>query len=89
MATVSCSRFRTRLSEHLALSRREPVTISNSGVHRRAALVSADFDDRALDALDDEPCAPPARTPERELHDETNRFLGFFRAPAAPAATMP
>ncbi|GAA1326883.1 MULTISPECIES: type II toxin-antitoxin system Phd/YefM family antitoxin [Brachybacterium] len=78
MATVSCSRFRTRLSEHLELSRREPVTISSRGVRRRAVLVSADFYDRALAALGDEPYAPPARTPEQELRDETDRYLGFF-----------
>lgn len=75
MVNVSTTDIRRRLSEYLELSRREPITISSRGVRRRAVLVSADFYDRALDALGDHSYAPPARTPEQELADELSFFF--------------
>lgn len=75
MATVSSARFRAQLSEHVEQAQREPVFLMSRGVRRRAVLVSAHFYDRAVEALGDAPYAPPPRTPEQEIMEETMRFI--------------
>lgn len=53
MVTVTQSQFRAQQSECLALAQREPVEITSRGAKRRAVVVSPDFYERALQALED------------------------------------
>lgn len=53
MTTVTLSQFRERQSDYIATAQREPVEITSRGVGRRAVVVSPDFFDRAIEALED------------------------------------
>lgn len=75
---VTASEFRTRLSELLELSHRQPVTVMSRGARARGVLVSADFFDRACSALGDEPYARPPRTRLEEIMAENRQFLEFL-----------
>ena len=75
---VTASEFRTRLSELLELSHRQPVTVMSRGARARGVLVSADFFDRACTALGDEPYARPPRTRLEEIMAENRQFLEFL-----------
>ena len=75
---VTASEFRTRLSELLELSHRQPVTVMSRGARVRGVLVSADFFDRACTALGDEPYARPPRTRLEEIMAENRQFLEFL-----------
>lgn len=75
---VTASEFRTRLSELLELSHRQPVTVMSRGARARGVLVSADFFDRACTALGDEPYARPPRTRLEEIMAENSQFLEFL-----------
>ena len=75
---VTASEFRTRLSELLELSHRQPVTVMSRGALARGVLVSADFFDRACSALGDEPYARPPRTRLEEIMAENRQFLEFL-----------
>lgn len=54
MTSITLSQFRARQSEYIAAAQREPVEITSRGVGRRAVVVSPDFFDRALEALEDQ-----------------------------------
>lgn len=54
MSSVTLSQFRAQQAEYIARAQREPVEITSRGVGRRAVLVSPDFFDRALKALEDQ-----------------------------------
>lgn len=54
MTSVTLSEFRARQSDYIAAAQREPVEIMSRGVGRRAVVVSPDFFDRALEALEDQ-----------------------------------
>lgn len=75
---VTASEFRTRLSELLELSHRQPVTVMSRGARARGVLVSADFFDRACTALGYEPYARPPRTRLEEIMAENSQFLEFL-----------
>lgn len=51
--TVTLSQFRSEQSHYLDAAQREPVTILSRGPRRRAVVVSPDFYDRAVQALED------------------------------------
>lgn len=53
MASVTLSEFRNRQSEYIAAAQREPVEITSRGAVRRAVVVSPEFFDRAVEALED------------------------------------
>ncbi|HET8926348.1 MAG TPA: type II toxin-antitoxin system Phd/YefM family antitoxin [Microbacterium sp.] len=54
MTSITLSEFRARQSDYIAAAQREPVEITSRGVGRRAVVVSPDFFDRAVDALEDQ-----------------------------------
>lgn len=54
MASITLSEFRARQSDYIAAAQREPVEITSRGVGRRAVVVSPEFFDRALDAIEDQ-----------------------------------
>ena len=54
MASITLSQFRAQQSEYIAAAQREPVEIMSRGVGRRAVVVSPEFFDRALEALEDQ-----------------------------------
>ncbi len=54
MASITLSEFRARQSDYIAAAQREPIEIMSRGVGRRAVVVSPDFFDRALKALEDQ-----------------------------------
>lgn len=51
--TVTPSEFRQEQSHFLEIAQREPVAILSRGTRRRAVVVSPDFYDRAVQALED------------------------------------
>jgi len=54
MTSITLSQFRSQQAEFIAAAQREPVEITSRGVGRRAVVVSPDFFDRALEALEDQ-----------------------------------
>ncbi|MGO1543152.1 MAG: type II toxin-antitoxin system prevent-host-death family antitoxin [Gulosibacter sp.] len=54
ITSITLSQFRARQSDYIAAAQREPVEITSRGVGRRAVLVSPEFFDRALEALEDQ-----------------------------------
>ena len=50
---VTTSEFRNEQSRYLDAAQREPVSILSRGARRRAVVVSPDFFDRAIEALED------------------------------------
>ncbi len=53
MNSASASQFRADQGAYLDLAQREPVVITSRGKRRRAVLVSPEFFDRAMRALED------------------------------------
>ena len=54
MNSVTMSEFRNQQSSLIAAVQREPVEITSRGAVRRAVVVSPDFYDRSLRALEDQ-----------------------------------
>lgn len=54
MTSVTLSQFRNQQSDYIAIAQREPVEITSRGAGRRAVVVSPEFYDRALQALEDQ-----------------------------------
>ncbi|MFC5296779.1 MAG: type II toxin-antitoxin system prevent-host-death family antitoxin [Brachybacterium tyrofermentans] len=54
MNSVSMSEFRARQSDLIASTHREPLVITSRGAQRRAVVVSPEFFDRAIEALEDQ-----------------------------------
>lgn len=81
MASVTLSQFRDKQSDYIAIAQREPVEITSRGVGRRAVVVSSDFYDRAIEALEDQAdirAAAEARgDSERISHEELMAELGL------------
>lgn len=66
MASVTLSQFRNQQSEYIAAAQREPVVITSRGVSRRAVVVSPEFFDRAIEALEDQADIRAAAQARRE-----------------------
>lgn len=81
MISVTLSQFRSQQSNYIAAAQREPVEITSRGVGRRAVLVSPEFFDRALQALEDQADIRAAAAARNEVgsvsHEELARELGF------------
>jgi len=54
MLSVTLSQFRKKQSEYIAAAQPEPVEITSRGANRRAVVVSPEFFDRAIQALEDQ-----------------------------------
>lgn len=81
MTSVTLSQFRSQQSDYIAAAQREPVEITSRGAGRRAVVVSPEFYDRALRALEDQAdvhSAAVARTEtDRVAHEDLVRELGL------------
>lgn len=82
MTSITLSQFRARQSDYIAAAQREPVEITSRGVGRRAVVVSPEFFDRALQALEDQAdirAAAEARdeSTARESHAEVMTEFGL------------
>ena len=75
MTSVTMSQFRSRQSELVAAARREPVVLTSRGVGRRAVVVSPEFYDRALEALEDKIDAEAAAAARKEGGTVSHREL--------------
>lgn len=75
MTSVTMSQFRSRQSELMASAQAEPVTITSRGVGRRAVVVSPEFFDRALEALEDKIDVEAAAEARREGGTISHREL--------------
>lgn len=75
MTSATLSQFRKQQSDYIAAAQREPVEITSRGARRRAVVVSPEFFDRAVQALEDQldiraAAAARAETEPRISHDE-------------------
>lgn len=81
MASVTLSVFRNRQADLIATAQREPVEITSRGAGRRAVVVSPEFYDRALQALEDQAdiraTTAARQEPERVSHEDLTAELGF------------
>ncbi|GAB2505667.1 hypothetical protein CATRI_04325 [Corynebacterium atrinae] len=79
MISVTLSQFRSQQSAYIAAVQREPVEITSRGAIPRAVLVSPEFYDRALRALEDQAdirAAFAARSEEGRVgHEDLMREL--------------
>lgn len=79
MPSVTLSQFRNHQSDYIAAAQREPVEITSRGASRRAVLVSPEFYDRALRALEDQIDIQAAAQARQEVgrvsHEELLRDL--------------
>ncbi|GAA4916951.1 type II toxin-antitoxin system prevent-host-death family antitoxin [Nesterenkonia rhizosphaerae] len=79
MTSVTLSQFRSRQADLLAAAQRDPVEITSRGAGRRAVVVSPEFYDRAVQALEDQAdirSAAEARREEgRVSHEDLVREL--------------
>lgn len=78
---ITSSEFRNEQSRYLDAAQREPVTILSRGTRRRAVVVSPDFYDRAVSALEDIEDIRAAAAARKEngglSHDELKAELGL------------
>ncbi len=82
MVSVTLSQFRNQQSDYIATAQREPVEITSRGAGRRAVVVSPEFYDRAVAALEDVAdarAAAEARAEQepRVSHGDRRRELGI------------
>lgn len=81
MTSVTLSQFRGRQSDYIAAAQREPVEITSRGAGRRAVVVSPEFFDRALQALEDQADIRDAAAARNEAgrisHEELVREFGL------------
>lgn len=81
MTSVTLSQFRNQQSDYIAAAQREPVEITSRGAGRRAVVVSPEFYDRALRALEDQADTRNAAAARREdgriSHEDLARELGL------------
>ena len=80
MTSVTLSQFRSQQSDYIAAAQREPVEITSRGAGRRAVVVSPDFFDRALQALEDQAdirAASEARKEPRVPFEDLVEELGL------------
>jgi len=80
VTSVTLSEFRARQADLIAVAQREAVEITSRGVGRRAVVVSPDFYDRAIQALEDQMDARAAAAAreeaERVSHEDLAAELG-------------
>lgn len=80
MLSVTLSQFRNKQSDYIAAAQHEPVEITSRGTGRRAVIVSPEFYDRAMQALEDQAdirAAAEARAEgDRVAHEELVREIG-------------
>lgn len=81
MSSVTMSEFRSQQSSLIAAAQREPVEITSRGAVRRAVVVSPDFYDRALRALEDQADVRAAAAARKETgrvsQEELEQELGL------------
>lgn len=82
MTSVTLSQFRNQQSDYIAAAQREPVEILSRGAGRRAVVVSPEFFDRALQALEDQAdilaaAAARGETGQRVAHEDLVAELGL------------
>ena len=81
MVTTTLSNFRANQSELLDAAQRAPVEILSRGSRRRAVVVSPEFFDRALQALEDQVDMKAAAAARREndsiSHEDLMAELGL------------
>lgn len=81
VTSVTLSQFRSQQSDYIAAAQREPVEITSRGAGRRAVVVSPEFFDRALEALEDQADVRGATEARNEngrvSHEELMRELGL------------
>lgn len=82
VTSVTLSQFRNQQSDYIAAAQREPVEITSRGAGRRAVVVSPEFYDRAVAALEDvadAQAAAEARAEQepRVSHEDLRRELGI------------
>ncbi|MWV60563.1 type II toxin-antitoxin system prevent-host-death family antitoxin [Rathayibacter sp. VKM Ac-2754] len=75
MTRVTLSQFREHQSDYIAEAQREPVEITSRGVGRRAVIVSPDFFDRAVQALEDQADLRVAAQARRDIGRVTHEEL--------------
>lgn len=79
---ATASEFSNELSHYLETVQREPVSILDGDNRRRAVVVSAEFFDRAVQALEDAadiPAADAARREHTEVsHQQLKRELNLL-----------
>ena len=86
MASVPLADFRNALGNYIAVAQHEPVEILSSGADRRAVLVSPEFFDRAMEALEDQDhidaAAETRKNPQPSIaHKDLTAELGLERNP--------
>ncbi len=80
MTRATLSEFRQNQSSYVATAQREPVELMSRGAQRRAVVVSPEFFDRAVQALEDLEdirAAARARNEETMSHEELMAELGL------------
>lgn len=80
MTSVTLSQFRGQQSDYIAIAQREPVEITSRGAGRRAVVVSPEFFDRAVQALEDQAdirAAAEAREEPRIPFEDLMKELGL------------
>lgn len=82
MSSTTLSQFRSNQSDYIAAAQREPVEITSRGANRRAVLVSPEFFDRAMEALEDQADIQGAAESRNDpgpaiTHDELIEELGL------------
>ncbi|MDO5494122.1 MAG: type II toxin-antitoxin system Phd/YefM family antitoxin [bacterium] len=81
MTSVTLSQFRSQQSDYIAAAQRAPVEITSRGAGRRAVVVSPEFYDRAVQALEDLADIRAAAEARSEVgritHEELRRELGL------------
>jgi prevent-host-death family protein len=82
MTSVTLSEFRSNQSDYIAAAQREPVEITSRGAGRRAIVVSPEFFDRAIEALEDQADVRAAAAARRDTephvsHGELMAELGL------------
>ncbi|WP_152351540.1 type II toxin-antitoxin system Phd/YefM family antitoxin [Brachybacterium subflavum] len=75
MTVVSLSEFRRRLSDLVASAQVEPVALTSRGGVRRAVVVSPEFYDRAIEALEDKIDAEAAAEARKDGGSISHRDL--------------
>lgn len=81
MISVTLSQFRSQQSDYIAAAQRAPVEITSRGAARRAVLVSPEFFDRAMEALENQAdvqgAAAARKDTERISFDDLMAELGI------------
>lgn len=82
MATsITSSKFRSEMSRYIDVAQREPVSILSRGTRPRAVLVSQEFYEAAIEALEDRADIAAAAKAREETetisHDELKAELGI------------